>query len=115
MLYFTKNIVIHLFKQRLNELFLFHQLYHRQLQKMASTDSPDANEKRLFRESQIFHLNVIGKSIEKIIKNTTNTQFQTEVCQTLNVKNGRHKKTIQTKTISMMKINYQGNQQSPSN
>lgn len=76
---------------------------------MASSDSQRqlVNDKCANRENQMQHFATISKSIGKIVKNTSNDQFKSDVCNVLNVKPRRRKKTIQTETMKLMKANYQ--------
>lgn len=71
------------------------------------------NEKRSDCENEMQHFATISKSIGKIVKNSTNEQFKSDICNVLNVKMGCRKKIIQTKTMKLMKTNYshQANQQ----
>lgn len=75
---------------------------------MASNDSQrqSMNDKRAHRENQAEHFATIGKSIGKIVKNSSNDEFKSDVCNALNVKMGRRKKTIQTQTMKLMNDNY---------
>lgn len=86
---------------------------------MASNDSQRqlTNDKRAHRENQMEHFATISKSIGKIIKNSSNEEFKSNVCHALNVKMGRRKKTIQTETMKLMKANYnqQANQSGDKN
>lgn len=75
---------------------------------MASNDSQRQliTDKRAHRENHTEHLATISKSIGKIVKNSSNDEFKSDVCNALNVKMGRRKKTIQTQTLKLMKSNY---------
>lgn len=83
---------------------------------MATNDSQrqSINDKRAHRENQMEHFQEISKSIGKMVKNSSNEEFKSNVCDALNVKMGRRKKTIQTETMKLMKANYnqQANQSS---
>lgn len=83
---------------------------------MALNDSQrqSTNDKRAHRENQADHFATISKSIAKIVKNSSNDEFKSDVCNALSVKMGRRKKTIQTQTMKLMKANYnpQSNQNS---
>lgn len=76
---------------------------------MASSQSQrvEVNERRFYRDNKVFHLDVISKSIGRIVTNSKNADFQNDVGQMLNVKVGRRKKTIQTETMKLLKTNYQ--------
>lgn len=76
---------------------------------MASSQSQrvEVNERRSYRDNKVFHLDVISKSIGRIVTNSKNDDFQNEVAQMLNVKVGQRKKTIQTETMKLLKTNYQ--------
>lgn len=80
---------------------------------MASNNSqkPEFNEKRVYRENHQLHFDAIGKSIGKIVHNSNDAKFKSEVCQLLNVKIGRRKKTVQSEIMKLMKSNYEDNSQ----
>lgn len=89
---------------------------------MASNDSQRqlTNDKRAYRENQTEHFATISKSIAKIVKNSSNDEFKSDICNALNVKMGRRTKTIQTQTMKLMKANYnqpanQNSEKNPSN
>lgn len=65
------------------------------------------NEKASFRVNEIQHLNIISKSIGRIVNNATDVKFKSEVSKTLNVKIGHRKKTVQTEVMKLAKSNYQ--------
>lgn len=75
---------------------------------MISNDSPrhEMNEKRAFRENQQAHFDIISKSIGKIVKNTDDAVFKSDVCKLLNVKIGQRKKTVETEVMKRLKANY---------
>lgn len=76
---------------------------------MASNDGPrhEVNEKRAFRENQPAHFDVISKSIGKIVNNTNDAVFKSDVYKLLNVKIERRKKTVETEVMKRLKANYQ--------
>lgn len=85
---------------------------------MASNDSQRhqlMNDKRAHRENQMEHFATISTAIGKIVKNSSNEEFKTNVCNALNVKLGRRKKTIQTETMKLMKANYNQPANPPAN
>lgn len=72
------------------------------------TENIDMNKKRSPRDNhnQMSHLTIISKSIGKIVTNTKNEHFKSEMGKQLNVKFGRRKKNIQTETMKLLKTNY---------
>lgn len=75
--------------------------------KMAlNNSSQNGNEKRASRERKQFHLDVISKSVGRIIGNSSNAAFQSEINNMLNIRMSRRKKNIQTETMKLLKANY---------
>lgn len=81
---------------------------------MAANDNPkpESNEKRAYRGNQLQHFETISKSIGKIVNNTNNADFRSQVCELMNVKIGRRKKTVQSQVMKLLNTNYQDKAQS---
>ncbi|XP_031619763.1 uncharacterized protein LOC116338553 [Contarinia nasturtii] len=78
---------------------------------MASSQnqSPDLAERRSCPENQTFYLDSISKSIHKIVINSNNMRFKSDVSKALNVKISRRKKSVQKRIINLLKTNYENN------
>lgn len=79
---------------------------------MSTSQGVEVNDSRLYRINKMCHLDVISKSIGRIVNHSKNSNFQADIGKMLNVKVGRRKKTTQTETMKLLKVNYQVTTQS---
>lgn len=75
----------------------------------------ELNERRMYRDDKMFHLDTISKSIGRIVTHSKDGNFQADIGQMLNVKVGRRKKTIQIETMKLLKANYSNTNESQNN